>query len=84
MAKLEQKSFSVWNYKPWWCQPWSIILTGVSIIAGSWLIAKILWITIILSVPICAWWIYFLILYPLSFRQTAQLIKEPYNDKENF
>ena len=24
-----------WSLKPWWCQPWSILLTGVLAIAGS-------------------------------------------------
>jgi len=24
-----------WSLKPWWCQPWSILLTGVLVIAGS-------------------------------------------------
>ncbi|WP_332982633.1 DUF6737 family protein [Microcoleus sp. A003_D6] len=24
----DKKAISPWNYKPWWCQPWSIILTG--------------------------------------------------------
>ncbi|WP_374189005.1 DUF6737 family protein [Scytonema millei] len=23
-----RKPVSVWNYKPWWCQPWSIFLRG--------------------------------------------------------
>ena len=71
VIKSDKQAFSVWKYKPWWCQPWSIILTGVSIIGGSWLLAKILWMTILLSVPILAWWGYFLILYP-------QLVKEAY------
>ncbi|MDJ0687811.1 MAG: hypothetical protein QNJ41_04815 [Xenococcaceae cyanobacterium MO_188.B32] len=70
-AKLDKQSFSVWNYKPWWCQPWSIILTGVVIIAGSWLLTKTIWITILLCVPILAWWGYFLVLYP-------QLVKQAY------
>lgn len=21
---------SIWQLKPWWCQPWSILLTGCS------------------------------------------------------
>jgi hypothetical protein len=60
----EPKSFNIWNYKPWWCQPWSILLTGISIVGGSWLLAKNLWITLGLSVPVLLWWSYFLILYP--------------------
>jgi hypothetical protein len=43
-----EKPDSVWNHKPWWCQPWSIILTGISIISGSWLLFKIVWLSEIL------------------------------------
>lgn len=71
VIKSDKQSFSVWNYKPWWCQPWSIILTGIIIVGGSWLLAKVLWITILLSIPIFAWWVYFLILFP-------QMVKEAY------
>ncbi|MFM7787820.1 MAG: DUF6737 family protein, partial [Microcystis panniformis] len=24
------KSDNVWNHKPRWCQPWSILLTGIT------------------------------------------------------
>ncbi|MEM7758957.1 MAG: DUF6737 family protein [Cyanobacteria bacterium P01_A01_bin.40] len=67
--KLESnsKSTNVWDYKPKWCQPWSIILTGIMIIAGSWLILHLVWLTIAISLPIIAWWVYFLILYPQAF-----------------
>lgn len=53
-----------WNYKPWWCQPWSILLTGAVIIAGSWVLAKTLWITLLVATPILVWWFYFLWLWP--------------------
>lgn len=65
MKYLQQnQSFNIWKYKPWWCQPWSILLTGILIISGSWLLTKTLWITLVLSIPILLWWGYFLILYP--------------------
>jgi hypothetical protein len=57
-------SFSVWNYKPWWCQPWSIILTGMVIIGGSWQLLQNIPITALLSILVISWWVYFLILYP--------------------
>jgi len=60
----EPESFSIWNYKPWWCQPWSILLTGIAIALGSWLLFKIIWITLIFSVLVLIWGTYFLILYP--------------------
>ena len=66
---IESNEFNLWNYKPWWCQPWSIILTGIVIISGSWLIMKIIWLTILVTIAISLWWFYFLIKYP-------QLVKE--------
>ncbi len=66
------KSFDVWNYKPWWCQPWSILLTGIVIIGSSWLIGKNLWISLLVSLPIIAWWVYFLILYPRLVSQAME------------
>ena len=57
-------TLNIWHYKPWWCQPWSIILTGIIIIGGSWLLFHTLWLSIIVSLPIVLWWVYFLVLYP--------------------
>ena len=54
----------IWKYKPWWCQPWSIILTGLTIIFGSWLGIHSLILTITVSLLIIIWWGYFLIIYP--------------------
>ncbi|OUL24188.1 hypothetical protein BV378_19940 [Nostoc sp. RF31YmG] len=60
----EKKPVSPWNYKPWWCQPWSILLTGVSIISGSWLIFKIIWLTVLISIPILIWMGFFILIWP--------------------
>lgn len=60
----EQKSLNPWNYKPWWCQPWSIILTGVTLISGSWLLFKTIWVTIIVAVPLLTWMGFFLLIWP--------------------
>ena len=67
--KLESNtnSTNIWDYKPKWCQPWSILLTGITIITGSWLVFHLLWLTIAVSLAIIAWWVYFLILYPQAF-----------------
>jgi hypothetical protein len=74
-VKLEQNkpSINVWNYKPWWCQPWSILLTGILIISSTWLLTKTLWITLGLSVPIFLWWSYFLIFYPQLFKKALKV-----------
>lgn len=59
-----KKPISVWNYKPWWCQPWSILLTGMALIGGSWLLFHILWLTIIVAIPVLTWMGFFLLIYP--------------------
>lgn len=61
---FEQKPVSPWSYKPWWCQPWSILLTGVILISASWLLFKTLWVTIVVSLPVLTWMVFFLIIWP--------------------
>ncbi|MBE9129694.1 MULTISPECIES: DUF6737 family protein [unclassified Coleofasciculus] len=68
MKSPAQNSLSPWNYKPWWCQPWSILLTGVAIITGCWVLTKTIWITLVVSIPIIVWWAYFLVLMPWLIR----------------
>lgn len=60
----ELKPVSPWKYKPWWCQPWSILLTGTTIITGSWLLFKTIWLTIIVAVPVLTWMGFFILLWP--------------------
>jgi hypothetical protein len=60
---------SVWQLKPWWCQPWSILLTGVAIVAGSWFLLHLWWLSAGVSVVIAAWWLLFLVLMPAAWRQ---------------
>jgi hypothetical protein len=61
---IETPTFNPWNYKPWWCQPWSILLTGITLISGSWLLVKTLWITILVAIPLLAWMGFFLLIWP--------------------
>lgn len=67
----EPNPYTCWQAKPWWCQPWSILLTGITILAASWGLLHMVWITLLVAIPILAWWIYFLILWPLGW-QAAQ------------
>ncbi|MDZ7957328.1 MAG: DUF6737 family protein [Aulosira sp. DedQUE10] len=60
----EQKPLSPWNYKPWWCQPWSILLTGITLISASWLLFKTIWLTVLISIPILIWMVFFLLIWP--------------------
>lgn len=57
-------SINPWNYKPWWCQPWSILLTGVGAIGGSWLLWHRLWVTGMVALPLSAWMGFFLLVWP--------------------
>lgn len=64
MSTEDSQPINPWNYKPWWCQPWSIFLTGISIIAGSWFFSKTVWLTVIIAIPILIWMGYFLLVWP--------------------
>jgi hypothetical protein len=59
-----EKTEGVWSHKPWWCQPWTIALTGITIILSSWLVFHIIWLTVLVSIPILAWMGLFLVIYP--------------------
>ncbi|BFM39594.1 DUF6737 family protein [Synechocystis sp. LKSZ1] len=62
-------SYNPWQAKPWWCQPWTILLTGASCIGGSWFLFHKWWLTLPLSFLIVLWWAYFLILWPRLIRE---------------
>lgn len=64
---------NVWTYKPWWCQPWSILLTGMALIGGSWGLMKMVWLTVLVAVPVLAWMGFFLLVYPRLMRQSGIL-----------
>ena len=61
---------SIWQTKPWWCQPWSILLTGAGIVAGAWVGAGWLlpglrlWLSAAALLAVAAWWGLFLVLVP--------------------
>ena len=61
---------SIWQLKPWWCQPWSIVLTGVAVVAASWVVWGFWWITAPLAAAVLVWWWLFLVLVPASYRQS--------------
>ena len=64
-----------WSLKPWWCQPWSILLTGVLVIAGSWFLMHRWWISAPVAVAVLAWWGLFLVVVPAAYR--AGTLEEP-------
>ncbi|MGL5080587.1 MAG: DUF6737 family protein [Microcoleaceae cyanobacterium] len=65
----EAQSFNPWNSKPWWCQPWSIILTGTTLILTSYFLFHRPWIVLIVALPILAWMGFFLIIWPEMMKQ---------------
>lgn len=69
MTESPSQPVSVWQLKPWWCQPWSILLTGCGAIAGSWLLFHRIWITGLVAVPLTVWMVYFVGIYPRLFAQ---------------
>jgi hypothetical protein len=62
----------IWSQKPFWCQPWTIVLTGILIIAGSWLLLHRWWITIPVGGAIGLWWWTFLVMMPRLVREMAE------------
>ncbi|KAJ8449014.1 hypothetical protein Cgig2_004069 [Carnegiea gigantea] len=60
---------SVWDTKPAWCQPWTIVLTGVSVVACSWIILHSVVVTALASSVIGVWWYIFLYSYPKAYTE---------------
>ncbi|MED6106806.1 hypothetical protein PIB30_007833 [Stylosanthes scabra] len=69
LNQLSLEYDSVWDTKPSWCQPWTITLTGVSVIGISWLISHSVVITSLVSSLILAWWFIFLYSYPKAYSE---------------
>ncbi len=68
---------SIWSSKPWWCQPWSILLTGVAIPAASWWLLQRWWITAPLTTAVLLWWWLFLVVVPSAWRTEQAEVGEP-------
>jgi len=75
MAVDQQESDQLprfWDHKPFWCQPWTIVLSGIGAVAGSWGLLARWWITAPLALLVLAWWWLFLILVPGAYQQQAE------------
>jgi hypothetical protein len=68
----EGEDLSIWSHKPWWCQPWSILLTGSTVVTISWLLFRLWWLTMVVVLGVLLWWGLFLVLVPAAWRQEAQ------------
>jgi hypothetical protein len=71
-ATTERQVLSIWSHKPWWCQPWSILLTGVAVVTISWLVFGRWWLSLVVAIAVLIWWGLFLVLVPAAWRQEAQ------------
>jgi hypothetical protein len=62
----------LWSQKPWWCQPWSIVLTGLAVVGGSWWWLRLWWLSLPLAAAVAVWWWLFLVLVPAAVAAEAQ------------
>jgi hypothetical protein len=62
-------SKDVWETKPFWCQPWSIISTGIVIISAPEVLFHSTWVSLLISIPIATWWYIFLYSYPKAYSE---------------
>ena len=67
--KEDDEEKNVWKTKPFWCQPWTIVLTGVGIISLPTIVFDWKAVSGVFVVPIAAWWYIFLYAYPKSYRE---------------
>jgi hypothetical protein len=63
---------TIWDHKPWWCQPWSILLTGVAAMVLSWTWVQRWWLTALVASAVLAWWGLFLVLVPRSWKAALE------------
>lgn len=67
-----------WAHKPAWCQPWSIVASGITFVAGArWITGGSTVATVVAAVPILVWWYLFLVLVPAGFREYAEKQTRP-------
>ncbi len=68
---------SLWVHKPWWCQPWSILLTGLAVVVLSWIWLQLWWLTLLVAVGVLFWWALFLILVPRAWAASVHANGSP-------
>jgi hypothetical protein len=78
-APRQQAVVSLWDLKPWWCQPWTILLTGIALMVGSWVLLHLWWMSALVTMAVSAWWILFLSVVPAAWRQEqeAKRLEQP-------
>ncbi|WP_343205484.1 DUF6737 family protein [Prochlorococcus marinus] len=56
-----------WSDKPLWCQPWSIIITGILSLLLCWLLTSNIILISLLTLLITLWWFTFLVIAPIQY-----------------
>ena len=69
---------NVWATKPAWCQPWSIIASGLLVIAAPAGLFHLTWLSALFAIPIAAWWYLFLLVYPSQFKAYVEAARGYY------
>ncbi len=76
-----EKPVNPWSYKPWWCQPWSIALTSIVLIGGSWWLLRMVWVTVLVAIPVLTWMGFFLLAWPRLIVQ-SRLLENAYEQDD--
>ncbi|CAI5977495.1 unnamed protein product [Closterium sp. NIES-65] len=63
---------NVWASKPFWCQPWTIVLTGAVVVGMSWVVLHFIFVTLLVAAAIGVWWLTFLVAYPAAYKEMVQ------------
>ena len=64
---------NMWEGKPAWCQPWSILTTGTIIIASANALSHgSVLLTALAAGPILVWWFLFLVVAPGEYREYVE------------
>ncbi|WP_346289995.1 DUF6737 family protein [Sphaerothrix gracilis] len=63
---------SIWQLKPWWCQPWSILLTGIAVPTAVWSLSHRWWLAVPVGLGVLVWWSVFLYWVPKQYEAYVQ------------
>ncbi len=69
-------SIGYWSEKPFWCKPWSILLSGIIFLYILFSYVQLLWIKITATLLILSWWILFLFLVPVAYESNLRATKD--------
>ena len=80
---LRDAPLNVWDIKPPWCQPWTIVSTGFAII-GVASIPHWTWLTAIASLGVFTWWYLFLGVYASQYKEAVIAARAGDNEAARF